>query len=245
MSLEDPFFVVKDEVIKAVSKTKGLYQRWCELQEDPNIVSKEEVEWTTNELRNGLRSIEWDLEDLEETVGIVEKNPKKFKIDETEINKRKIFITQTREEIKMMSNKVMDNKSKEKKLRQGLLSSGNSNVKYTRLENPAENLSQRFIDENHLQQQMVIQNQDEELDRIQESTGTLKTMSRQIGSELDEQAVMLEDLGNEMENTESRLDGNLKKMAKALHLSNDGRQWIAIGVLSGVMMVVIALFFII
>ncbi|XP_076315650.1 syntaxin-10-like [Tachypleus tridentatus] len=71
MSLEDPFFVVKDEVIKAVSKTKGLYQRWCELQEDPNIVSKEEVEWTTNELRNGLRSIEWDLEDLEETVAQV------------------------------------------------------------------------------------------------------------------------------------------------------------------------------
>lgn len=34
-------------------------------------VSKEELEWTTTELRNALRSIEWDLEDLEDTIYIL------------------------------------------------------------------------------------------------------------------------------------------------------------------------------
>ena len=28
MSLEDPFFVVKDEVMRALTKTRGLYERW-------------------------------------------------------------------------------------------------------------------------------------------------------------------------------------------------------------------------
>lgn len=62
------------EVQKAVQTARGLYQRWCELLEDPITVSKEEYDWTTNELRNSLRSIEWDLEDLEETINILLNN---------------------------------------------------------------------------------------------------------------------------------------------------------------------------
>lgn len=47
-----------------------MYLHWCEIQKDPRIVSKEEIDWTTKELKNSLKSIEWDLEDLEETIGM-------------------------------------------------------------------------------------------------------------------------------------------------------------------------------
>ncbi|KAK2543275.1 Stx6 [Columba livia] len=71
MSMEDPFFVVKGEVQKAVNTAQGLFQRWTELLQDPSIATREEIDWTTNELRNNLRSIEWDLEDLDETINIL------------------------------------------------------------------------------------------------------------------------------------------------------------------------------
>ncbi|KAJ3661329.1 hypothetical protein Zmor_005728 [Zophobas morio] len=71
MTLEDPFFVVKDEVFKALNKTRGLYLRWTELQDDSICITKDEVEWTNTELKNSLRSIEWDLEDLEDTIDIL------------------------------------------------------------------------------------------------------------------------------------------------------------------------------
>lgn len=239
MTVEDPFFVVKDEVVKAVNKTKDLYNRWCELK-DLNIISKEEIEWTTNELRNSLRSIEWDLEDLEETVDIVEKNPKKFKIDLIEIDTRKAFIDKTKEDIQSMKEKMFD--TREKKMRQGLLGTGYA--KYTRLENEVESPTQNnFIEDTQQTQQLIVQSQDEELDRIHSTVGTLKSMSQQIGSELDDQSVMLDDLGLEMDVSESKLDATVTKIAKALHLSNDRRQWIAIGVLLVIMSIVIALFF--
>lgn len=76
-----------------------LYRRWQELLDNPRTVGKDEYNWTTNELRNNLRSIEWDLEDLDETVGIVEANPRKFNIDITEVNQRKQFIKQTRDNV--------------------------------------------------------------------------------------------------------------------------------------------------
>lgn len=54
-----------------MNTARGLYQRWCELLHEGAAVGREELDRTTNELRNGLRSIEWDLEDLEETIDIL------------------------------------------------------------------------------------------------------------------------------------------------------------------------------
>lgn len=58
------------EVFKALNKTRGLYLRWRELG-DSSGAAGAETEWTTTELRNSLRSIEWDLEDLEDTINIL------------------------------------------------------------------------------------------------------------------------------------------------------------------------------
>ncbi|KAK2084673.1 hypothetical protein P7K49_037706 [Saguinus oedipus] len=64
-------FAVEREVQKAVNTAQGLFQRWTELLQDPSTATREEIDWTTNELRNNLRSIEWDLEDLDETINIL------------------------------------------------------------------------------------------------------------------------------------------------------------------------------
>lgn len=56
---------------------------------------------------------------------------------------------------------------------------------------------------------------------------------------------MLDDFGNELENTDSKLDNTMKKVAKVLHISNnDRRQWMAILVLSLLLLVVLFLFII-
>lgn len=59
----------KSEVTKALSRTRGLYQHWQQLTVDGVSFSKDEAQKTTAELRNSIRSIEWDLEDLEDTIG--------------------------------------------------------------------------------------------------------------------------------------------------------------------------------
>ena len=42
----------------------------------------EEHEWATTELRNSLRSIEWDLEDLEDTVQVVQDHANHANLDD-------------------------------------------------------------------------------------------------------------------------------------------------------------------
>ncbi|XP_044587528.1 syntaxin-6 isoform X2 [Cotesia glomerata] len=265
MTLEDPFFVVKDEVCKALNKTRGLYGRWTDSQSNVTVVtpngvgpgglpvSKEELEWTTTELRNALRSIEWDLEDLEDTICIVEKNPNKFKIDNKELNFRRAFIDHTRDEVKIMKDKMnlSRGRDRDRTARQPLLDNSparapvnHGTTKYSKLENELDSPSRQFLEDTLQQQGQMIRQQDDQLDLIGESIGTLKTVSRQINSELDEQAVMLDDFGNEMEVTDSKLDATMKKMAKVLHMSNDRRQWVAIGVLTAILVLLIILFII-
>merc|ERR1719429_792306 len=94
------------EVLKALLKTRDLYERWRIGDEGIELRSAEEQEWSTTELRNSLRSIEWDLEDLDDTVQIVEKNPAKFRIDSSELLVRKSFIQQTRDEVNQMKERV-------------------------------------------------------------------------------------------------------------------------------------------
>ncbi|XP_070162819.1 syntaxin-6-like isoform X1 [Polyergus mexicanus] len=248
MTLENPFFVVKDEVCKALNKNRGLYGRWSELQNvgitspigggglpmsgsatSPPISRTDELDWTTTELRKALRSIEWDLDDLEDTICIVEKNPTKFKIDNKELTVQRSFIEQAREEVKIMKDKLNLSRSRDRDntARQPLLDNSPARVptnhgttKYSKLENEIDSPNRQFLSDSMQQQNTMIMQQDEQLDMIGETVGTLKTVSRQINSELDEQAVMLDEFGNELETTDSKLDATMKKMAKVLHMSN-------------------------
>ncbi|CAK1588539.1 unnamed protein product [Parnassius mnemosyne] len=262
MTLEDPFYVVKDEVFKALNKTRGLYLRWQEISNSPTIPNSPEVEWTSTELRNALRSIEWDLEDLEDTINILfYNNCIIFKIDNKEICDRRTFIEATKQEVKVMKGKMSLNRNRDNDgtAREPLLGEqspmhfGNSWTstpkysKYSKLANQTDSPNRFDMYDNDIMsmQEKMLMNQDDQLHVISNSVGSLKTVSKQIGIELDEQAVMLDDLNTELENADSKLDSTIKKVAKVLHMNNDRRQWLAIGILLGLLMIILILFIII
>ncbi|EFN82669.1 Syntaxin-6 [Harpegnathos saltator] len=160
---------------------------------------------------------------------IVEKNPTKFKIDNKELTVQRSFIEQAREEVKIMKDKLNLSRGRDRDstARQPLLDNSparmptnHGTTKYSKLENEIDSPNRQFLSDTMQQQNTMIRQQDEQLDMIGETVGTLKTVSRQINTELDEQAVMLDEFGNELEATDSKLDATMKKMAKVLHMSN-------------------------
>ncbi|XP_016073359.1 PREDICTED: syntaxin-6 isoform X1 [Miniopterus natalensis] len=248
-----PSYVDYREVQKAVNTAQGLFQRWTELLQDPSTATREEIDWTTNELRNNLRSIEWDLEDLDETISIVEANPRKFNLDATELSIRKSFITSTRQVVRDMKDQMSASSVQalaERKNRQALLGDSGGGQKwstgtpdkYGRLDRELQLANSHFIEEQQAQQQLIVEQQDEQLELVSGSIGVLKNMSQRIGGELEEQAVMLDDFSHELESTQSRLDNVMKKLAKVSHMTSDRRQWCAIAILFAVLLVVLLLF---
>ncbi|XP_055762771.1 LOW QUALITY PROTEIN: syntaxin-10-like [Salvelinus fontinalis] len=245
MSLEDPFFVVKGEVQKALSRARSLYERWEELLEEGTQVSKDELDWSTNELRNCLRAIDWDLEDLSETISIVESNPGKFRLGENELQERRDFVERTRQAVQEMKEQLSSPSvvaQAEKKNRQALMGASGQD-RSDGLESHLVSTNSRYIQDQQEQQQLIMQDQDEQLELVTGSIRVLKDMSGRIGDELDQQAVMLGEFGEEMDQTGSRMDSVLKKMEKVSHMTSSRRQWCAIGVLVVIMVVVLILFF--
>ncbi|CAG9137423.1 unnamed protein product [Plutella xylostella] len=191
---------------------------------------------------------------------LLERNSSKFKIDNKEISERRTFIEATKQEVKVMKTKMSLNRNRDADgtAREPLLGSESpvhfatswtSTPKYSQYSKLANQTDSPTFDpyeqDVHSMQEKMLISQDEQLQVISHSVGSLKTVSRQIGNELDEQAVMLDDLNTELENTESKLDSTMKKVAKVLHMNNDRRQWIAILVLIGVLFLLLILFIII
>ncbi|XP_055287041.1 syntaxin-10 [Moschus berezovskii] len=247
MSLEDPFFVVRGEVQKAVNTARGLYQRWCELLQESAVVGREELDWTTNELRNGLRSVEWDLEDLEETIGIVEANPGKFKLPAGDLQERKVFVQRMREAVQEMKDHMvnpaaiafMERNNREMLTGKPATLKSSSDLLDASVVSPTS----RCIEEQQATQQLILDQQDQQLEMVSGSISVLKHMSGRVEEELDEQGIMLDAFAQEMDHTQSRMDGVLRKMAKISHMTSDRRQWCAIAVLLGVLILVLVLFF--
>lgn len=258
MSVEDPFFVVKGEVENAVSKCRVLRKNWQDILNDVTVSKRDDYDRISNELRNSIRSIEWDLEDLDETIEIVEMNPQKFYITPEELDTRKEFIRHTRISVQSIVNELNDPATKakaDKIFRKSLLENSMNTTNYHHNNNhhhhhnksragDEQHENAAFIDDQQQRQQMIIRDQDVQLDMVADSVGVLKHMSQSIGNELDEQAVILNGLGNDIENTQNKMDAVLRKMAKVTHMSNDRRQWCAIGVLGSSMFAIFILFII-
>ncbi|XP_053075785.1 syntaxin-10 isoform X1 [Acinonyx jubatus] len=218
MSLEDPFFVVRGEVQKAVNTARGLYQRWCELLQEDAAVGREELDWTTNELRNGLRSIEWDLEDLEETIDILGANPGKFKLPAGDLQERKVFVERMREAVQDMKDHMVSPAAiafmerNKREMLTGKPASPKSSSDL--LDASMAAATSRYIEEQQATQQLIMDQQNQQLEMVSGSIRVLKHMSGRVGEELDEQGVMLDAFAHEMDHTQSRMDGVLRKMAK-------------------------------
>lgn len=248
MSLEDPFFVVKEEVCQSLKTAQSLYAQWSAQLERPGGSSDGvQLHTITTELKNCLKSIEWDLQDLGQTITIAENNHHKFRIDAGELEQRKQFVrntTATVEKIRTHLNSDTTRAKIEAHQRKSLMGTSRRGPqsRYQRLEEEMERSNQDYIEQQHKQQQAMMERQDEQLEDVGQSVKTLKTMSVAIGNELDEQAVILEDFDRELEHTDSRLRALTKRVELAIKKTSGKLQLCCILILVLLIIVVIILF---
>ena len=224
-SSTDPYFVVKEEVETSLANAERIYERWKQMYERRSS-NDEEFQHTTEQLRTTIKSIEWDLEDLAETVNIAAKEPEKFNLTESELALRRAFIDQSKHSLKVLKDGTSDAKlrAKQEKDEKQELVGRSKYSRYEKLEREMQSENQGFIDGQQQSQQMVMREQDTQLQEVGQTIGVLKNMGVMIGDELDEHNDMLEEMDDEMTNTSDRLSGALKKLDRTLAITRDGKQ---------------------
>jgi len=104
----DPFDLGKQDVEEAMRGLETIFKNWSDLYNSRSSANYDEFSFYTEELTKGFDTIELDLRDLEETIGIVEKNVKKFNISQYELINRKNYVNENK--------KKLEEKKKKKKL---------------------------------------------------------------------------------------------------------------------------------
>ena len=211
------------EVQNSMKTAMALYETWQRLLEAGSRADPEEVSWTDNELKSTLSSVEWDLQDLDETIMIVERNPGKFKLSGEEIRSRKGFVEETRASLKRLQEHQMDARGAvASSQRAALMATGSGSVaggknsKYARLDEAISKDNDSFVADQMQSRQMMMQDQDRELEVVGDAVARLKNMGGAIGDELDAQARMLDAFDADLDRTESRLSSTMAKLNKLL-----------------------------
>ncbi|CAH8595424.1 unnamed protein product [Heterobilharzia americana] len=260
MDEADPYFSMQNEVLKNLKLTETLYDDWkCGSgSADPKILTR---------LRQTIKNIEWDLMDLQETVGAVENNPKKFRLSDKDISARRQFLSEAKNVIKNVKNHLSTSDFEGEKKDSTIdftvhiapppvLSSSLSNGDVKMKEEIMNKTSPSMIFNSHskvsniysssndplTEQKKLLYEQDNRLNQLGTTISNLKGMSYRIGDELGDQVLLLDDFTSEMVSTESRLDSVTKRTAHLLHLSTDRRQWCAIFSLLITLIIILILF---
>lgn len=99
-------------------------------------------------------------------------------------------------------------------------------------------MSNQQVHEYHTQ---ILEQQDEQLDRLGESIGRQRELSMQIGDELDSHVAMLDEVDGTVDRHQTRLDRARRTLGKVARGASENKQMTAIVVLIIILVLLIAI----
>eukprot|EP01065_Artemidia_motanka_P020054 TRINITY_DN24009_c0_g1_i1.p1 TRINITY_DN24009_c0_g1~~TRINITY_DN24009_c0_g1_i1.p1 ORF type:complete len:255 (+),score=84.26 TRINITY_DN24009_c0_g1_i1:84-848(+) len=247
----DPFDEVKAEILSALDGSDGkpgvrsLYARWKLLSDDPAPRQEvlDELVTLQKALQDGLRQVEWDVKDLQETIEIVMNQPHRFQINETVLERRYEFVDMIASELSNMQRGMEKGRSRGStqpvfEIAAGATPTGKSKRGgYSALDDAeAQQLEQ------DLRQEMELH--DERFGgQIAHGIGELRDMAKGMGDELRDQDRELSRLERGIDSARASLTRNMNRLDHIAASMGTKKQVCCVIVLMIVLVVLIVLTF--
>eukprot|EP01080_Neovahlkampfia_damariscottae_P005924 gene5924-9754_t len=217
--MSDPFDVIKEEVQEKENYVNQYYGKWKTVVKEKGNSS--EIEWLVQEMKEKMDEIELDLEDLKETIEIVEKNPLKFQgIVTSEMNsERKKYISDLEKHIKKIRSALSPTGSK--KINQGFSTSPRS--KYEKLDEELTLQNQLYIDNELKTQEDIKKHHDESLEEVSIYIDQLHHKAELFDDEMDKQNTMLNTLSENAAKAKGLLKRANQQINRLLSASDKGK----------------------
>ena len=227
--VNDPFYLVKEEISDTVAKAQTTSERLARLPAGNGERDKLAASVATE-----CESVLWQLEELDRATAMAENDYARFKVDATELASRKRWTASTKRTVEGMradAQRVLDART----ARGGGYGGG--------LDGAIGAANDSFLDSQHDQQQLLVRKQDEDLDDISVSIQRIGQVGLTIGEELETQGKMLEELEENVEGTNSRLAAAQRKMNAVLKKAGAKGQMAIIAVLTVLLVILFVIAF--
>lgn len=236
MSAQDPFYLVKEEIQDSVDRVQAgqlEYDRGGGGGRGERGESGErERQW--KDLLSSCESIEWQLEELDKAIAVAERDPARFSVDGTEIERRRRWTAATHTQISLLKRSLLSSAerpslslslplSKERDRRELLRISDSSDLLGggrggggggggPRADPSIVGENDSFIGGEDDRQALLMRQQDEHLELMSASLAKIGGLGIAIHDELGAQDKLISEINEDVVNTNTRLGIVQKKM---------------------------------
>lgn len=187
-----------------------------------------------DEVQEECDSLKYMINELDKAIDNAERNPQRFRLSQAEISERRKWIMSTRRQVEGISDGTLPP-------RQSAAPAQTPTTAAAKLAAAVQDENEGFIRSEGDRQQMMMAHQDEELDVLSHHVVRIGELGREMGQELDSQGQLLDELGVEMEGTQTRLAAAQKKVQYVLEKAGSKGQFIIILILIVVLVVLVFL----
>ncbi|KAF9787969.1 t-SNARE [Thelephora terrestris] len=214
---QDPYHAVQREIQTSLQTSSTLRASYLRIRSTARDES-EELVWARNELKATLAAMEADLEDLEESVKIVEETgPRMFGLEESDVMERRRYVNFVKQEIETIRSELETGVAKPRSRPSSWVAPRETAKPSPPTVTPDDAEEDSQSEWARAEQQMMIREQDRTIDSI---AGTLSTLAQQaglMGQEIVEHNEMLDDIEQGVDRSNVKLDGAMKRMRKFIH----------------------------
>lgn len=171
--------------------------------------SSPELAQARSELENNLQELSADLQDLVDSVRVVEKDPFRYGLEIEEVSRRSKLVVDVGSEVQEMRDELVKVVKHDRTGSNGLPDpSSFDDDAYAAME------QQRQVE--------IMQEQDETLDGVFKTVGNLRQQADTMGRELEEQGEMLDEVDTLVDRVGGKLSGGMTRLNTIIK-KNEGR----------------------
>ncbi|KAI1635749.1 t-SNARE [Biscogniauxia mediterranea] len=256
---EDPFLQVQQDVLAQMQTVRPLFASYLRIRSlsgpdhgSSSSSSSPELASARQDLESALASLAEDLADLIEAVKAVESDPSQYGLSGHEVTRRKRLVQEIGGEIEDMREELSSSSS---------ASSRNRSQKPSAAVRAAQAAANdelpppdafgaddgegeggdNYAEFEHRQQLQMMRDQDQQLDGVFATVGSLRRQADDMGRELEEQRDMLEAVDSLADRVGGRLQTGVQKLGYVMRKSEDRYGGCCIAVLITVLIVLLVL----
>ncbi|KAL1959419.1 hypothetical protein VTO42DRAFT_2222 [Malbranchea cinnamomea] len=227
---DDPFLQVQADVLSTLANTRPLFSSYQRIRSLATSPTNPELVQAREELEATLHELSADLRDLVESVRAIEQDPYRFGIELDEVQRRRGLVDDVGREIEAMREELKKTVVTTNQPEQAAQVGMGAGKGRGGLPNPSDfdNLLDEERDgdyyaEMERQRQLeLMREQDQQLDGVFRTVGTLRQQADDMGRELEEQAVMLDDVDTLADRVGGKLQKGMRRVGHIIR-KNEGK----------------------
>ncbi|KAL2363469.1 hypothetical protein RJZ56_003639 [Blastomyces dermatitidis] len=236
----DPFLQVQADVLSALNDIRPLFSSYLRIRSLATSPSSPELQQARAELETTLRQLSADLEDLVESVRVVEKDPYRYGLELEEVGRRRQLVEDVGREIEGMRTELERTVTASTTALRGTHAGtgtgtgigGGSLPSPSHFELHDDHLlgddgerEDYYAEFEEQRQQELMAEQDQQLDGVFQTVGTLRQQADDMGRELEEQVEMLKEVDTLAERVGGKLQSGVRRVGKIIR-RNEGMEFV-------------------